>query len=280
MYHQVTEEADRGWGPWRYAVTPDTFVSHASRISERYHVIGIDEILAFLDGERHDLPSSTAVLTFDDGYADFITEALPVLEQYEIPATLYVSTSLINSSKGPFALRLANAFREVNPEAIDVPSLNIDELPADQKQAYKQLRRSLKWASTTTKKRVLETVADDTTIEYTPMVTAGQISSLANHDLITIGSHGHEHVPLTTLSRTDLQKNIEVSISRLTELLEKRPVHFSYPFGAHNEQVRRLVATAGFETAVTTVPQIMWPQKFSAKRYAIPRIDSAVYGLL
>jgi len=44
------------------------------------------------------LPEKSVILTFDDGIADFFTEALPVLTQYNFPATLYIATAFINGT--------------------------------------------------------------------------------------------------------------------------------------------------------------------------------------
>jgi peptidoglycan/xylan/chitin deacetylase (PgdA/CDA1 family) len=48
--------------------------------------------------EKHILPERPVVLTFDDGFADFFTEALPVLKQYGFTATLYVATTFVNDT--------------------------------------------------------------------------------------------------------------------------------------------------------------------------------------
>ena len=44
------------------------------------------------------LPERPVILTFDDGFADFYSDALPVLRRYNFVATLYVTTSFVNGT--------------------------------------------------------------------------------------------------------------------------------------------------------------------------------------
>jgi len=55
-------------------------------------VISLDQLIS---GEK----TSGVVVTFDDGTIDFVEEALPVLERYEIPATLYLATEFVDSGR-------------------------------------------------------------------------------------------------------------------------------------------------------------------------------------
>lgn len=282
MYHRVTDEAEQNWGPWQYAVTPATFESHVARVASRYNVVSIDDILAFVNGDRGTLPDSAAVLTFDDGYADTVTEALPVLERHAVPATVYVSTALLGSTEGPFVFQLAKALNETDPTVAAVPDIGSDlpeTLPEDPRQAYEILRRPAKWAPVDTRNHIVETVAKDGSVPATPMLTEREVQSLATHDLVTVGAHAHEHVPLTSLSSVAMRENIKKSASCLADILGRRPVHFSYPYGSSNEQVRIAVSEAGFETSVTTTPRIVHASKLPDQRYSIPRLDAAVYGV-
>src|SRR5579859_480467 len=64
----------------------------------RYTPITVTQFAAALLQKDPRLPRRPVVLTFDDGFADFYTEALPILKRYAFPATLYVATAFINGT--------------------------------------------------------------------------------------------------------------------------------------------------------------------------------------
>ncbi len=75
----------------------EAFGRQLAQLSEKHRVIGLDQAADELAGPGPVAPG--VVLTFDDGTADFIDNALPVLADYRIPATLYVATGLLDTSR-------------------------------------------------------------------------------------------------------------------------------------------------------------------------------------
>ena len=58
-------------------------------LSSRYQMISLDELVEHLQNGSSE---KVACLTFDDGYRDNIDHALPILEQFNCPATIYITT--------------------------------------------------------------------------------------------------------------------------------------------------------------------------------------------
>ena len=58
----------------------------------------VSQFVYALTQNRYMFPARPVLLTFDDGFADFYTEALPLLQQYSFVATLYVTTAFINGT--------------------------------------------------------------------------------------------------------------------------------------------------------------------------------------
>ncbi|MFI1353113.1 polysaccharide deacetylase family protein [Streptomyces sp. NPDC020898] len=85
MYHSVGDCSD---DPYRITVTPERLDAQLRWLHRRgLRGVGVAELLAARSrGEGKGLVG----LTFDDGYADFLTNALPVLERWECGATLFV----------------------------------------------------------------------------------------------------------------------------------------------------------------------------------------------
>jgi peptidoglycan/xylan/chitin deacetylase (PgdA/CDA1 family) len=71
------------------AVEPDDFAWQAAWLQRRRTVLPVSEALSRLDRSGR-LPRGQAALTFDDGFADLYTHALPTLSRYRLPATLFL----------------------------------------------------------------------------------------------------------------------------------------------------------------------------------------------
>jgi peptidoglycan/xylan/chitin deacetylase (PgdA/CDA1 family) len=93
MYHRVTELPN---DPYLLAVTPKHFAQQLGVI-RRYGVpMRLGQLVeALQDGK---VPKRAVVVTFDDGYADNLYNAKPLLELYSIPATVFVTTGCIGIS--------------------------------------------------------------------------------------------------------------------------------------------------------------------------------------
>lgn len=73
------------------------FADQMAELSETFEVIDLDEAARLLAEPEAQAERPRIVVTFDDGTADFVDEALPVLVEHRVPATLYVATDFIDS---------------------------------------------------------------------------------------------------------------------------------------------------------------------------------------
>ena len=95
LYHSVAERVSPAFAPW--AVHPARFEAHLKVLREGGYTPLTVSQLAHLSACGR-LPERPVVLTFDDGFADFYTDALPLLERYACPATLYVTTGHVGGT--------------------------------------------------------------------------------------------------------------------------------------------------------------------------------------
>ncbi len=96
MYHSVSNHAQTTFAP--YCVTPDQFRKQIAWLAEQgYQAITVNRLVeAVLTGSG--LANRPILITFDDGFLDFYTDALPVLAEYHFPATLFVATSYVGKT--------------------------------------------------------------------------------------------------------------------------------------------------------------------------------------
>jgi peptidoglycan/xylan/chitin deacetylase (PgdA/CDA1 family) len=97
LYHSV--HPDGGGLMRRYTLTPSLFRSHLAWIADQgFETLTVSQYAGALRGEVP-LPVRPLVVTFDDGYADFLDEAMPLLSEYRIRGTLYVTTRPVGETR-------------------------------------------------------------------------------------------------------------------------------------------------------------------------------------
>lgn len=94
LYHRIF---DLPSDPHLLSVHPDHFTEHLKYLSEHYPILTLKQLAKALK-ERH-LPKRVVVLTFDDGYADNLWNAKPLLQRYGVPATVFVVTGYIGQTQ-------------------------------------------------------------------------------------------------------------------------------------------------------------------------------------
>ncbi len=97
MYHSISDHASPKFK--QFVVSPKLFAEHMAYLHQhKYTPITVSQFASALTQRGDKLPKRPVVLTFDDGFADFYTEALPVLKHYGFTATLYTATAFINGT--------------------------------------------------------------------------------------------------------------------------------------------------------------------------------------
>jgi len=95
LYHSVSKQSSKRFHPW--TIHPDLFAEHMAYLSEGgYTPITVSQLARALRLQGNGLPNNPVVITFDDGFADFMSGALPILIRYGFPSTLYLVTGYVN----------------------------------------------------------------------------------------------------------------------------------------------------------------------------------------
>jgi peptidoglycan/xylan/chitin deacetylase (PgdA/CDA1 family) len=94
LYHSVAENVIPRFSKW--AVSPQLFAAHMAYLHERHYTpMTVTQLAQAMGDTTIRLPEQPIVLTFDDGLADFYTNALPFLKRYDFTATLYIPTGFV-----------------------------------------------------------------------------------------------------------------------------------------------------------------------------------------
>ena len=219
-------------------------------------VIGPAHLLDASAFERSDrIP---VLVTFDDGYRDYITVAYPVLRELQIPAINFLSTAFIDSGEPfwwdvLFTAVQATRLDHVAPAWAGGRRFGLDE--KGRAEFLRACKRRIKDLPEDLKTRELADLQDALRVDRHAMAVPRQTmtwdEARATMDLTAYGGHTHTHVIVSRVDEPRLRHEVETCTARLAQELGERPVTFAYPNGDMTEAARQALARAGYRLAFT-----------------------------
>jgi peptidoglycan/xylan/chitin deacetylase (PgdA/CDA1 family) len=285
IYHRVTElEAD----PEMLAVSPDNFRRQMEFLKQQFRIVRFDK-------DWSDLKERAVAITFDDGYADNVLEALPILEEVGVPATFFVSTGRIGSDNEfwwhqlegillrdgeyppRFKLNDSRYGREWDTNTLQQRKKLYDSLnelmlnisPDRQEVWLDQLR---KWSG-----------LDKAAGTFHRSMTREELKKLAANPWAVIGAHTVTHSALSALTEEQQRKEILPSKQALENITGTKITTFSYPFGRkrdYNNTSVRLCREAGFDKAASNFPGQVhrWTDQYQLPRHLVRNWDLETFA--
>ena len=294
-YHRVSEER---LDPYSICVTPPHFAEQLEVLSRYARVIPLRALVQGL--QENKIPPRSVVLTFDDGYADRLYQVRPLLEKYQVPATVFVVAGslgcqfwwdelaglLLSQPVNPGMLRLS--IRGTSLEWI----LNRSSMPQKGRRdsispqgLLNELYELILPLPLEEQQRILAEiktwsgVAPKDTLTHTALRTE-EIQNLLQDGLIELGSHSVTHPMLEKLPIE--QQRFEIEQSKvILEAISGRPVvSFSYPNGSFLESTEVLVRQAGYTCACTSQNDLVWrgSNPYRLPRFWIPDWDGLSFS--
>ncbi len=218
-----------------------------------------------------------AAFTFDDGFADNLTHALPVMEKLAAPLTVYVSTGMITREIEAWWFGLVALIRR--RDRIALPGLGVFHCadPTNKKRTYAAIEDAVH-KNFDLLPAVREAIKSGG-IEISALVdqealTEKQLQTLSQHPLVTIGGHTTNHPNLARASAATVQSEMAENRKFLHDLTGAAVAHFAYPFGhprACGDREAAISRSLGFRTAVTTRPGMIFPEHRN-HLHALPRV--------
>jgi peptidoglycan/xylan/chitin deacetylase (PgdA/CDA1 family) len=274
MYHRVSPTHR---DPLGMAVSPEHFSQHLEILSSIAEIVP----LARLDDDLRDgrVHRPCVAITFDDGYADNLLYAEPLLKHHDAPATVFVATSLIGQTK-PFWWDTLGAITYGDQPlpaelriSIGPQEFHSFDHRANRRGLFNALQSRLKVVDHAERSVALAqlTAWKGSPLELDPMarpMTHGELRQLHESKVIEIGAHTRNHPSLPTLSEQDQFSEIKGSRTEIERMLGFSPASFAYPYGDVGLETPALVAKAGFARAYSTVPDLDFA---GTDRLLIPR---------
>jgi peptidoglycan/xylan/chitin deacetylase (PgdA/CDA1 family) len=273
MFHHVRPHAPRPFEPNRILeITPEFLDAVLARTTAAgYEIVPLAEVPDRLRRPR----GRFVALTFDDGYRDNLVHALPVLEKHRAPFTIFVATGFADRTATLWWEDLAEAL-DLLPEAVVAGRRRLLATPAQKQAAFDAVMAALRQGDGAPLAGLVAAAGIDGTervdrfcLDWT------EIAALDGLDLCTIAAHSETHPLLATLGRAEAQHEILGSKRRLEDELGRPVHHFCFPVGdpaAAGPREFEMAREAGFATAVTTRPGLLFPEH-ADHLHALPRLS-------
>jgi peptidoglycan/xylan/chitin deacetylase (PgdA/CDA1 family) len=255
IYHRVPAEAD--------PLLPDepcasVFDWQMAAIAANFHVLGLEEAIERL--KNGSLPRRALCITFDDGYADNATVALPILLKHRLVATFFITTGVLDGGR-MWNDSVIEAMRAADSGMLDLErwGLGAHRLSdaASRKRAVDDVIRSIKYRAPPERAEIAAGIAQlaGRAARSDLMMTSEQVRTLARAGM-EIGAHTVTHPLLKNLSDGDARREIADSRDRLRDILGRDVRVFAYPNGKPGKDYAARdvssVRALGFSGAVST----------------------------
>jgi peptidoglycan/xylan/chitin deacetylase (PgdA/CDA1 family) len=272
LYHRVLETDDESWAFTQDGMNTSvrSFRSQMQFLRKHYKVTSLTNLCTWLRNGQQ-IPNRTVVITFDDGWRDNFQCAYPILKEFRLPATIFVSTGYTESNRTFWFLKLGYLLASGCIATDDLESALGQEgqhlaIISEHAQSghEKLMRGDLDWITEALKK-LPSTVIDKviTTLESKAMQRGFRPVASGYHldweeiramdpSLIEIGSHGNSHRILTQLERQQVIEELVISKQVLENQVGGEIASFAYPNGDYDESIKKLVQMCGYHCAVTT----------------------------
>jgi peptidoglycan/xylan/chitin deacetylase (PgdA/CDA1 family) len=312
IYHRVTEERN---DPWRLGVTPERFADQLETLRGLgLRIVSVSQLARELaEGKPR---RGSIALSFDDGYQDNLSLARPLLERFDVPATLFATSGYIGSgeefwwdalervflqpSELPQLLELTvgdetyrcdlGADAELTP-ARSESLLNwrpFQDPPTARHRAHDELWQLLVQTAPVPRSKAVADLLDWAGLprrarDSHRTLTADELRTLARDDLVEIGAHSINHPGLGSMPKPIRMKEIAGSKAELEKILGRPVRGFSYPQGRSSLEVQSEARDAGYAfacgsvyEAVTAKSQLFHMPRVSARDWDGARLRALV----
>lgn len=249
MYHGVVKE-DANYFSARHLVK-EQFDRQMNYIFQNFDLVNVEEAFLLIKNKtklkRH---------TFDDGFENNLHTALPIIEKYKIPTTVFVSSlCTIDSGKKYLWAEVVETLKYFHKnETIEIDDYKFKNF-YDAKNQISMLN-FLKKQPCEKRDLIIKKLEEDFGIlnkmnslpkEIWKLMSKDELITLASSKFIKIGTHGHNHYNLGLINSNDAEKDIRLSKSLIEETLDIEVNSIAYPDGSYSEDVKNIAEKLGLK---------------------------------
>jgi peptidoglycan/xylan/chitin deacetylase (PgdA/CDA1 family) len=280
LFHRVDNLST---DPYLLAVSQENFHAQVSFLKKEYNLLSTEEFAGCLTSRKR-LPKKTILLTFDDGYADNLYKAIPILENLGAEALFFITTSLLGTDKEFWWDELERIFlltKDLPPILRFVTGKQEHEFTTgsaeEARKTFNQLHPIIKYQHYETRDKLLAYFRKWAGIGDTGRATHRvmnweEVKTFSQSKSAVIGAHTLHHSPLSIFNYQTQLEEIGQSKKLLEDKINKPVNYFSYPFGIkrdYNADSIAICRELGFSLSFSNFPGYV--HKYT-DLFQIPRI--------
>jgi peptidoglycan/xylan/chitin deacetylase (PgdA/CDA1 family) len=277
MYHGVTAERLPTFN-WCHLDVSE-FEKQIDFLTSEYTILPLSEIVERMK-QRRPLPRATVGLTFDDGFRNVATTALPILERRQVPATVFLVTSLVGTNQPAWPDRLFFSFLQTRRHSIrfgdrEYPLSTVEQRAGACAAVESRLKQTDQAEKEERLAELKETIGWPEVPPESPLATMGweEVERLSRTGLVQFGSHTHSHPILARCTEEEQRRQLQVS----REVLQERKLSWgllAYPNGFPSDfssRTKALLNELGYDGAVTAIPGLntLEQDRFELRRVCV-----------
>lgn len=244
----------------------EKFTKQIKYLSKVYNFISLDNFVEAVV-KRKKLPHHSVVITIDDGYRNNYTNTFPILQRYNIPATIFLATNLVGTEKLFWNDLVEHAFNYSDKKIVEIDiggveytfDLNGVKEKMDAERKIRKLLKSL--PSEEEKNKVLGLVIEKlgSNLGHFPndykCLDWDEVKQMRKAG-VTFGSHTDNHLILTKIPIDQAKKEIKNSKEKIERHLKEEIKTFCYPNGGRedfNEEIKTMLKNMDFSCALSLI---------------------------
>lgn len=302
LYHRII---DLPSDPYLLNVTPEHFSEHLAVLQDSNCVImSLNQLIQSL--QEGTLPHRGIVITFDDGYADNLYHAKPLLEKYHVPATVFVTSGYVGQQREfwwdeverlllqpgtlPETLELKVKGKTYNWNLGEDADYSEEEQkrdrywhfyqkedPTQRHTLFRGLHEVLNPLSMKERWSVLEEVAawsgmGSQSRSTHRIMSPEEIKILGADGLVEVGAHTVNHPVLSSISVEEQRQEIQHSKVMLEEIIGNSVVSFAYPHGSKTDYTKDTIKIAQESGFNCTCSNFIGMVRKGVDKFQLPRV--------
>lgn len=296
MYH-YTRDLKHSRYPEIKGLDVNLFREQIAFMKSNFNIVTMEQVLEAIS-TKEKLPEKALLLTFDDGYADNYTVAMPVLEEYGvqgsffIPGKTFTTHQLLDVNKIHYVLASANIYNlveDLKKEMDYYRGQKFQYASTEELFAKYAVASRFDIKETVFVKQMLQTVLPEKLrniissklfakyvgiteeqLAYELYMSEEQIRTMKRHGMF-IGIHGYDHYWLGNLPVEQMENDISLALDALDEFVDRKQWVMNYPYGNYNKDVLAYISKQGACLGLTTEVRLADIDKDNPLE--LPRLD-------